>query len=217
MALKEPERGLFITLEGGEGCGKSTQAWRLLDFLKETGREVVMTREPGGSPEAETIRQLLLSGLVKPFGPDAEALFFAVARRDHVHTVIRPALEIGTWVISDRFADSTRAYQGTAGASSEKLDRLEEIAVGETRPDLTLILDLDPEEGLRRAAMRSLADRFEADVLEIHAARRQAFLDIAAADPERCVVIDASVGEEEVAAAIRAAVAERLGLAAPGR
>ncbi|MBZ8132513.1 dTMP kinase [Afifella sp. IM 167] len=210
-----PQRGLFITLEGGEGCGKSTQAWRLLDFLKEAGREVVMTREPGGSPEAETIRQLLLAGLVKPFGPDAEALFFAVARRDHVENVIRPALGQGTWVISDRFADSTRAYQGTAGASSDKLDRLEEIAVGETRPDLTLILDLDPREGLRRAALRSIADRFEADGLEIHAARRKAFLDIAAAEPGRCVVIDASRGEEEVAASIRAAVGERLGISGP--
>ncbi|WP_026380270.1 dTMP kinase [Afifella pfennigii] len=209
-----PARGRFITLEGGEGSGKSTQAWRLADLIRSAGHDVLMTREPGGSPEAETIRQLLLAGLVKPFGPTAEALFFAVARRDHVESVIRPALSAGTWVISDRFADSTRAYQGTAGAEPEKLDRLEEIAVGDTRPDLTLILDIDIAEGLARAARRSLADRFEADVEAVHAARRQAFLQIAAAEPERCTVIDASKDEEAVAAAIASAVRARLGLAA---
>ena len=204
-------RGRFITLEGGEGAGKSTQAARLGEWLRGKVREVVLTREPGGSPVAETIRELLLSGRVAPFGPDAEALVFALARADHLDRVIRPALRSGTWVICDRFTDSTRAYQGVAGASADYLDRLDDIAVGEDRPDLTLILDLPPQLGLTRLARRGQGlDRFEADPVEMQERRRQVFLDIAAREPGRCVLVDASRGEAEVAAAILDIVTTRL-------
>lgn len=205
-------RGKFITLEGGEGAGKSTQAARLAAWLGEQNHRILVTREPGGSPAAEAIRELLLGGRAAPFGPLAEAVLFAVARADHLETAIRPALADGRWVISDRFMDSTLAYQGSNGADPAELARLEEIAVGGTRPDLTLILDLPAELGLRRARARtSGADRFEADALRLHEERRRTFLAIAAREPERCVVIDASVDEDAVATAIRAAVAERLG------
>ncbi len=206
-------RGRFITLEGGEGTGKSTQARRLADRLRGAGHDVVLTREPGGSPAAEAIRAVLLDGTVAPFGPAAEALLFAVARADHVAKTIRPALQDGRWVVSDRFFDSTRAYQGAAGVPSAEIDRLERIAVGEDRPDLTLILDLPAELGLCRAQARGVAvDRYEADVLAVHEARRAAFLTIAAAEPERCMIVDASSDEEAVAAAIGAAVDARLGV-----
>ena len=204
-------RGRFITLEGGEGAGKSTQAALLANWLRGLGISVVLTREPGGSPRAEVLRELLLGGRIAPFGADAEALFFAAARADHVAETIRPALAAAKWVISDRFMDSTRAYQGSAGVSEETLARLEEIAVGADRPDLTLILDLPPEGGVARIQARGGdLDRFEADAMAEHAARRRAFLDIARREPERCVVVDAGAAEAEIAAAIRAAVVERL-------
>ena len=204
-------RGRFITLEGGEGAGKSTQAARLAEWLRGQGIDVLITREPGGSPGAEALRELLLAGGVAPFGAEAEALVFALARADHLARTIRPALERGAWVISDRFADSTRAYQGAAGVAPAYMDRLDAIAIGETRPDLTLILDLPPQSGLQRMRKRDRpVDRFEADELQVHEARRRVFLDIAAREPGRCVVIDASGGEDEVAAAIRAATMERL-------
>lgn len=204
-------RGRFITLEGGEGAGKSTQARHLANWLRGEGISVLVTREPGGSPRAEALRELLLAGRVAPFGAEAEAIVFAVARSDHLAETIRPALAAGTWVISDRFMDSTRAYQGAAGVPEAFLDRLEAIAVGSDRPDLTVVLDLPPELGERRlAARRRPADRFEADGPVLQEARRKAFLDIAAREPQRCVVIDASAEEREVAAAIRAAVVERL-------
>jgi dTMP kinase len=172
---------------------------------------VVLTREPGGSPVAETIRELLLSGRVAPFGPEAEALLFALARADHVEQVVRPALQSGKWVICDRFTDSTRAYQGSGGAGSAYLDRLDRIAVGDDRPDLTLILDLPPQVGLTRLSGRGQRlDRFEADAIELQERRRQVFLDIAAADPQRCAVIDASAGETQVTAVIAQVVAARL-------
>ena len=206
-------RGRFITLEGGDGTGKSTQARRLADRLRGTGHDVVLTREPGGSPAAEAIRSLLLDGTVAPFGPWAEALFFAVARADHMNRTIRPALADGRWVVSDRFMDSTRAYQGAAGVPRAEIDRLEWVAVGEDRPDLTLILDLPAELGLRRAVARgAVVDRYESDALAIHEARRAAFMAIAAAEPARCSVVDASGDEDTVAAAIDAAVEERLGM-----
>lgn len=204
-------RGRFITLEGGEGAGKSTQAVRLADWLRGQALSVLVTREPGGSRRAEALRELLLGGRVAPFGAEAEALVFAIARADHVIETIRPALEIGKWVISDRFMDSTRAYQGAAGVSYDALDRLDEIAVGETRPDLTLILDLPPALGLQRMRKRERpVDRFEADEVQVHEARRRAFLDIASRAADRCVVIDASADENEVAQLIRLTVAERL-------
>jgi dTMP kinase len=207
-------KGRFITLEGGEGAGKSVQARRLEARLKAAGIEVVRTREPGGSPHAEELREVILSGFAKPFGSEAEALLFAAARIDHLDATILPALERGQWVVCDRFADSTRAYQGAAGnLSAEYIARLEEVVVGVNRPDLTLILDLPPEKGLERAGLRrgaGGADRFEAEGIDFHRTLRRAFLDIAAAEPERCAVIDALKSEDEVEAQIWATIEARL-------
>lgn len=206
------QRGRFITLEGGEGAGKSTHARQLCSWLSERGVAVLQTREPGGSPRAEVIRELLLSGRVAPFGPEAEAVLFAVARVDHMEETIRPALRKGVWVICDRFTDSTRAYQGSASVAHEVLDRLDAIAVGSDRPDLTLIFDLPAVDGLARAGARGgAADRFEEDAISVHESRRAAFLAIAEREPERCVVIDARQDVEVVARAVCDAVAERLG------
>ncbi len=207
-------RGRFITLEGGEGAGKSVQAKRLEERLKTFELEVVRTREPGGSPHAEQLREAILSGFTAQFGPDGEALVFAAARIDHLDKTILPALERGAWVVCDRFANSTRAYQGVAGDLSPAfIARLEEVAVGPNRPDLTVILDIPAKIGLERAhARRGIenADRFEAEGLEFHETLRRAFLDIGAAEPERCVVVDALKSEEEVAEKIWSAVEERL-------
>ncbi|GJD32685.1 Thymidylate kinase [Methylobacterium adhaesivum] len=212
--MREPAAGAFITFEGGEGAGKSTQVQRLAARLRTgSGRPVVVTREPGGSPKAEAIRAALLSGVAKPHGAFAEALLFSAARIDHLDTLIRPALARGETVLCDRFADSTRAYQGAAGGLDPALvTSLERVVVGETRPDLTLILDLDPSLGLARAAGRGDAgpDRFEAEALAFHTRLRDAFRAIAAAEPERCALIDASAEPDAVEAAIRAAVAARL-------
>jgi dTMP kinase len=198
-------------LEGGEGAGKSTQARLLAEWLDARGVATLRTREPGGSPHAEAIRALLLEGSVAPFGPTAEAILFSVARADHMARTVRPALAAGRWVICDRFMDSTRAYQGAAGVPGECLDRLEALAVGTDRPDLTVILDLPAETGLERRRSRPEGpDRFERDALDVHEARRAAFLAIAAAEPARCVVVDALQPEAVVADAIRAAVRDRL-------
>ena len=206
--------GRFITLEGGEGAGKSVQAKRLEEKLLALGLEVVRTREPGGSPYAEELREAILSGFAAQFGPEGEALLFAAARIDHLDKTILPALARGAWIVCDRFADSTRAYQGVAGDLPPAfVTGLEEVVVGANRPDLTLILDVPAETGLERARARrgtESADRFEAEGLEFHETLRRAFLDIAAAEPERCVVIDARKPEEEVAEAIWSAVEERL-------
>lgn len=204
-------RGRFITLEGGEGAGKSTHAGRLAEWLTGQGISVLTTREPGGSPKAEVLRELLLGGRVAPFGAEAEALVFAIARTDHLAEIIRPALETGTWVISDRFLDSTWAYQGSSGVAPERLAELDLIAVGDDRPDLTLILDVPADAGLKRIGKRPEApDRFERDGPALHEARRRAYLDIAKREPGRCVVVDASAPKEDVAEAIRTAVIERL-------
>jgi len=210
-----PARGRFVTLEGGEGAGKSVQARRLAGRLRELGLDVVLTREPGGSPGAEALREVILSGAAARFGAVGEALLFNAARIDHVDNTIAPALWRGDWVVCDRFADSTRAYQGVAGqVDPDLLAVLERIAIGACRPDLTLILDLPAAEGLARAAARrghgEAADRFEREGLAFHDALRHAFLSIARAEPERCVVIDAGAGEDEVAAAIWTVVRERL-------
>lgn len=203
-------RGFFITFEGGEGAGKSTQIRLLEQYLRERGRTVVVTREPGGSAGAEAVRHVLLSGAAEPFGPEMEAVLFAAARLDHVQQLIRPALESGAVVLCDRFYDSTRAYQGTMkGLSKTFLSSLEKAAVGDTRPDLTIILDIDAEVGLQRASARrgeGSIDRFEKDTIAVHQKRRDAFLAIAAAEPERCVVVDADRDVEAVAAEVRAAV-----------
>lgn len=205
-------RGRFITLEGGEGAGKSTQARLLAESLRRRGVDALVTREPGGSPLAEEIRGALLSGAVAPLGPAAEAIMFSAARIDHLERTIRPALAAGRWVISDRFADSTRAYQGVLGALEPGFMReLERVAVGETRPDLTLVLDVPADVGLERARARSsVADRFEAEGQGFHEGLRAAFLAIAREEPDRCVVIDADQEEERVAADIWRAVEDRL-------
>jgi dTMP kinase len=207
-------RGRFITLEGGEGAGKSVQAERLAARLRIAGHEVVRTREPGGSPHAEALREVILSGRARLLGPEGEAMLFAAARIDHLDETILPALERGAWVISDRFADSTRAYQGVAGdLPADFVRRLESIAVGRNRPDLTLILDVPAEAGLERARRRrgdGEADRFEAEGIEFHRTLRRAFLDIAANEPERCAVVDATKSEDDVEAAIWSEVEKRL-------
>ena len=209
--------GKFITLEGGEGVGKSTQARLLLDRIKESGHAAIMTREPGGSELAEAVREFVLSGEAKEFGPFAEAVLFTIAREDHLEQTIRPALERGYWVVCDRFIDSTRAYQGTAGVPPGVIKALDRLIVHDTRPDLTIVLDLPPEEGLARAARRSGGnghgdpqDPFESRELGYHLALRDAFLNIARNEPERVVVVDASRHEVEVAEDVWDAVAERL-------
>lgn len=216
MSTGPAERGRFITLEGGEGAGKSTQARRLARYLESRGLSVVLTREPGGSPGAEIIRHVILSGAAEPFGADAEAMLFAAARRDHLRVTILPALERGDWVICDRFADSTRVYQGVAGkVEPEFILALERITVGRNRPDLTLILDLPAKVGLARAAARGEGpDRFEKETLAYHNKLRQGFRALARAEPERCRLIDASLDEDAVAGQIRAVVDERFGIGA---
>jgi len=212
-------RGFFVTFEGGEGAGKSTQIARLAELLRARGHEVVVTREPGGSPGAEAIRHVLLSGAAEPFGPAMETILFAAARADHVRCVIRPALQRGAVVLCDRFIDSTRVYQGSSEPSAKALvAATEQVAVDGTMPDMTLILDIDPKEGLRRAAARrgdAAVDRFEREDIEIHRHRRDAFLQIAAQEPGRCLVIDASGDSGTVARIIGAAVTAALDARTP--
>lgn len=208
-------RGAFITLEGGEGAGKTTQARHIAERLKEIGIPSIVTREPGGSPGAEILREVLLSGMFKHLGSEAEAIIFSAARIDHIDQTIKPALAAGSWVICDRFADSTRAYQGSLGGVDPWfLTRLEEVTLDGLRPDLTIILDLPADVGLARAAARRApdfaADRFESESLAAHEALRQAYLAIAAAEPQRCIVIDATQDETEVAKAIWDVIGARL-------
>jgi dTMP kinase len=203
--------GRFITFEGGEGAGKSTQVRRLAERLAARGGEVVTTREPGGSPGAETIRSLLVDGAVDRWSPITETLLIYAARRDHIERVIAPALARGAWVICDRFFDSTRAYQGAAGGAPAALVRaLETEVVGETVPDLTLILDMPVSVGLARAAGRGQGEgRFEAKGAAFHERLRAAFLEIAAAEPGRCRVIDADADMDTVTERIASAVDAR--------
>jgi dTMP kinase len=215
-------RGKFITFEGGEGTGKSTQAAMLAQRLETYGLAVQLTREPGGSPGAEIIRHVLLTGAAKPLGADVEAMLFAAARDDHVQCTILPALRSGKWVVCDRFVDSTRVYQGILGQVDQKLiNVLERVSVGELSPDLTVILDLPVQVGLERAKQRrgsARADRFEGEGVEFHQKLRDAYLDIAAHEPDRCVVIDTTASKDIVADAIWQAVESRLQpLAAVGR
>ena len=208
-------RGKFITLEGGEGAGKSTQVALLAAVLREAGLEVVETREPGGAPGAEEIRALLVQGAPERWDPLTEALLHFAARREHLAKLIEPSLASGSWVISDRFADSTLAYQGIAqGLGQARFKALYELVVGDNGPDLTLILDLPVSDGLARAEARAGAEnRYESMGQAFHERLRQGFLEIAAAEPARCIVIDATGSIEAVQAAIRGAVAERLGVA----
>lgn len=209
----EAPRGRFITFEGGEGAGKSTQLKLLRASLEAAGHEVVATREPGGSPGAEEIRALLLGGGVGRWDTVTEALLFHAARRDHVERLIRPALEQGQWVLCDRFEDSSLAYQASgSGLARSDLEALGRLARGDLRPDLTLILDLPVALGRARAAGRNLGtDRFESRGEDFHERVRSAYLEIAVVDSVRCVVIDASLSVEEVALAIRESVAAKLG------
>jgi dTMP kinase len=205
-------RGRFITFEGGEGSGKSTQLKRLAARLEGQGREIVATREPGGSPGAEAIRELVLRGSADRWSPVTETLLMYAARRDHIERVIAPALGRGAWVVCDRFADSTRAYQGAAGGvDPELIGALERHILQEVRPDLTLIFDFPTEVGLTRAASRAGAEmRFESKGVAFHERLREAFLEIARAEPERCAVIDASGSMDEVEQGVWAAVQARL-------
>jgi dTMP kinase len=219
MSVKRSSgRGRFISFEGGEGAGKSTQIKRLAARLNAARLRNIVTREPGGSPGAEIVRYLVLSGMGKLLGPDAETLLFAAARDDHVRNVIEPALAQGTWVLCDRFSDSTRAYQGKLGnVSPAVLNAMQRVTIGDLKPDLTFILDVPAEVGLRRAAHRrgkGLPDRFEAEDLEFHERLREAFRQIAAEDPQRCVVIDTSADQDTVAGRIWTALRDHL-FAAP--
>jgi dTMP kinase len=207
-------RGRFITFEGGEGTGKTTQAAALAQRLRAMGIGVVLTREPGGSPGAEIIRHVLLSGAAKALGPDAEAILFAAARDDHVVSTIAPALARGRWVVSDRFVDSTSVYQGALGhVDPLLLGGLRRVTIGTLKPDLTFILDLPADVGLERASRRrgrEGADRFEAESLQFHENLREAYLHLAAGEPDRCVLIDARESEAAVAVRIWDTVVKRL-------
>ena len=207
-------QGKFITFEGGEGTGKSTQAAMLALRLESLGLAVQLTREPGGSPGAEIIRHVLLTGAAKPLGADVEAMLFAAARDDHVQCTILPALRSGKWVVCDRFADSTRVYQGILGHVDQRLiNVLERVSVGSLTPDLTVILDLPVQLGLERAKLRRCniqADRSEGEGAEFHEKLREAYLAIAASEPDRCVVVDASASKEAVAKSVWYAVQSRL-------
>jgi dTMP kinase len=210
-----PKTAPFITLEGGEGTGKSTQARLLADRLAAAGIDCVATREPGGSPFAEEIRALLLGGRLPAGTAISEALLFLAARADHVAHTIAPALAAGQWVICDRFSDSTRVYQGTAGrVPKATLIELDRLVLAGLRPDLTLMFDLAPEVGLARAGARrpsgSGADPYEARDLAYHRELREGFRAIAADEPDRCVLIDAEGAPDHVAARVWAAVASRL-------
>ena len=196
-----------MTFEGGEGTGKSTQIRLLADRLRRKGVDILVTREPGGSPGAEAIRHVLLSGAAEQFGTRMEALLFAGARNDHVEEIIRPALASGAVVLCDRFLDSTRVYQGVTGNLEPSfIQNLERVAINGVVPDCTIILDLPAVEGLKRARARAEAetqsaepDRFEKEELDTHEKRREAFLDIADQEPLRCRVVDASGAVEAIA------------------
>lgn len=205
-AILSKKNGVFISFEGGEGAGKSTQIRRLRTLLAARGHDVLVTREPGGSAGGEAVRHVLLSGAAETYGTRMEAILFAAARSDHVEQVIRPALAAGKVVLCDRFLDSSRVYQGVTGnLDRDFVERLQRIAVNGLYPDLTLVIDVPAEIGLARASRRNAADgpdRFEKDALETHEKRRLGFLDIAAAEPARCRVIDGTLSEDAIAARI---------------
>lgn len=206
------KQGRFITLEGGEGAGKSTQAKRLAAALRQAGIDVLETREPGGSPGAEEIRRLLTTGEANRWSPMAETLLHFAARADHLRRTIRPALMAGRWVCCDRFADSTMAYQGYGhGVDRGFIATLAGAVLQDLRPDLTLVFDLPVEQGLARAARRAgQEDRYEKMDRAFHESLHRGFLAIAASDPQRCMVIDASGDEEATWAQVHAALKSRL-------
>jgi len=204
MLDRAPRRSRFITFEGGEGVGKSTQVKRLIAALGRREIPAIRTREPGGTPNAEAVRAFILQGRSEQWGPGAEAVLFAAARLDHVNHLIAPNLKSGKWVISDRFSDSTRAYQGLTGGVDVKLiDALEVLALDGNKPDLTIVLDMDPEIAFRRvlereteASLAQTGDRFEKEDLDWHKRLREAFLAIARNNADRCVVIPANQAED---------------------
>lgn len=206
-------RGRFISFEGGEGSGKSTQIKILAERLAGEKLHTLVTREPGGSPGAEIIRHLVLSGMGKLLGAEAETLLFAAARDDHARTVIEPALKQGTWVLSDRFSDSTRVYQGILGKVPPGiLNAMQRVTIGDLKPDLTVILDVPVEIGLKRATARrgnAAADRFESEDIGFHQKLRDAYRQIAKDEPERCVLIDATEEPDKVAAKIWSVLRDR--------
>jgi dTMP kinase len=212
-AKKDSTRGRFITFEGGEGSGKSTQIKTLAERLNGAELRTIVTREPGGSPGAEIIRHLLLSGMGKLLGSETETLLFAAARDDHVHVVIKPALDQGIWVLCDRFFDSTRAYQGRLGkVDPAVLNAMQRVTIGDLKPDLTIILDVPVEIGMQRAAARrgdGAPDRFEAEDVKFHEGLRDAYRQIAAVEPQRCVLIDANAAPGVVAARVWTTVRDR--------
>ena len=203
--------GRFITLEGGEGAGKSSQIQVVKDYLEARGIHVVVTREPGGTPVGQEIRNLLVSGDKDKWSPLSETLLILADRAAHLERVIRPALADGKYVVCDRFFDSTRAYQGIAGGLGlEVIHNLQQPVLGTTLPDVTLLLDIDPEKGLSRAQERGGDLRFESKTLAYHQTLRQAFLDFAKQEPERMVVIDADRDIEAVSTDIITVLGERL-------
>ncbi|HEU0160514.1 MAG TPA: dTMP kinase [Hyphomicrobiaceae bacterium] len=210
--------GKFITFEGGEGVGKSTQAKLLVAALAQRGIDAILTREPGGSPFAERVRAMLLDPATPPHGALAEALLFYAARADHLEATIAPQLAAGGWVVCDRFSDSTRVYQGSAGGlEPEVLEALDRLVVRGQHPDLTVVLDLDPREGLARVTRRRAptaspdpADPFEGRDLAFHQRLRAGYLALAQAEPRRCVVIDATLTPERIAGAVWQVVSDRL-------
>lgn len=209
------QRGRLITLEGGEGVGKSTLAAALVSRLSDRGLKIVRTREPGGSPGAEALRKLILTPPAElgQWGPLTEALMFYAARRDHLDKLIRPALDTGAWVICDRFSDSTRAYQAAAGGVlHDEIEALESICVGSNGPDLTLVLDLPLAVARARMAGRATKDdAIESRGADYHERVRRAFLDIARANPQRCAVLDASLAQDALTDAAMAVIDQRLG------
>ncbi len=205
-------KGVFLTFEGIDGSGKSTQARLLAETLKKSGREVVLTREPGGSPGAEEIRRLLVEGETSRWSAETEILLFTAARRDHLERTILPALERGAVVVSDRFADSTRVYQGAARADLRvTVDALHELMIG-IEPDRTIVIDMDPKKALNRGLARNSGeDRFEDFGLPFQQALRQGFIDLTQQLPERCVLIDGDRAVEDVAADVFSQVQAVLG------
>ncbi len=206
------KRGKFITFEGGEGAGKSTQARMLKAALEARGANIVLTREPGGTPAAEEVRKLLVEGSPERWTPMSETLLFLAARADHVARLIEPALAAGKWVISDRFSDSTTVYQGIArGLGTNKVERLSAVALGAFAPDLTIVLDVEPRAGLARAGKRGAEEsRFERFDENFHLELRRGFREIAEAEPKRCALIDGGASADAVAAAVWRIVEERL-------
>lgn len=193
--------GLFVTLEGGEGSGKSTLSKTLAEMARKRGVTTLLTREPGGTAGAEAVRHVLLSGAAQNFGSFAEAVLFAAARTDHLREVVRPALAQGLLVLCDRFMDSTRAYQGlVGGVDAGVLNALDRVVVNGTKPHLTLVLDIDPDLAVKRRQQRNLTDRFENEDRDFHFRLREAYLTIARAEPRRCRVLDASQSAESLAA-----------------